>query len=150
MGISTKAITSGLANVRSNTFFIGRWMVMQQSPWVIFDSAHNEGGLREVVAHLPIFKKLHIVFGTVADKDVSVVLGTLPQNAQYYFCMANIPRAKDALELQTQAMHFGLNGERYNTVADALFAAKSNADVEDVVLLTGSVFVVADALLVAK
>jgi len=146
VAISNEAISKGIANVRANTNFIGRWMVMQQSPLVIFDSAHNEGGLREVFAHLPQYKNLHIVFGTVSDKDVATVLSILPKNASYYFCKANVPRGKDALTLQTEAAAFGLRGEAFNSVEAALIAAKAEANADDVVLLTGSVFVVADAL----
>lgn len=146
VAISNEAISKGIANVRANTNFIGRWMMMQQSPLVIFDSAHNEGGLREVFAHLPHFKNLHIIFGTVSDKDVTVVLSILPKNALYYFCKANVPRGKDALALQSKAAEFGLKGEVFNTVEAALLAAKAEAKTDDVVLLTGSVFVVADAL----
>ena len=146
LAISDNAIINGIANVRSNTNFIGRWMVMQQSPLVIFDSAHNEGGLREVFAHLPQSKNLHIVFGTVSDKDVTIVLSILPKNASYYFCKANVARGKDAQALQTEAAEFGLKGESFNSVEAALVAAKVEARTDEVVLLTGSVFVVADAL----
>ena len=144
--VSDAAIRKGIANVRTNTNFIGRWMVMQQSPLVIFDSAHNEGGLREVFAHLPQFNNLHIVFGTVSDKDVATVLSILPVKAYYYFCKANVPRGKDAQELQAEAAEFGLKGEMFNSVEAALIAAKAQARADDIVLLTGSVFVVADAL----
>jgi dihydrofolate synthase/folylpolyglutamate synthase len=144
--ISDAAIKNGIANVRGNSNFIGRWMVMQQNPLVIFDSAHNEGGLREVFAQLPPSKKLHIVFGTVSDKDLNPVLKILPQNAIYYFCKADIPRGKDAVELKNEALKFGLNGIIFNSVEAALIAAKTDAKTDDVVLLTGSVFVVADAL----
>ncbi len=144
--ISDTSIRNGIANVRINTNFIGRWMIMQQNPLVIFDSAHNEGGLREVFAHLPQFKNLHIVFGTVADKDVTTVLSMLPANATYYFCKANVPRGKDAFELQKEAMKFHLKGDAFTSVEAAYLTAKKQAKAGDVILLTGSVFVVADAL----
>lgn len=146
VAINNEAISKGIANVRANTNFIGRWMVMQQSPLVIFDSAHNEGGIREVFEHLPQFRNLHVVFGTVSDKDVTTVLSILPKNASYYFCKASVPRGKDALALQSEAAEFELKGEVFNSVEAALIAAKAEAGTDDVVLLTGSVFVVADAL----
>ena len=31
-----------------NTSFIGRWMIVGEKPLVVFDSAHNEGGVREL------------------------------------------------------------------------------------------------------
>ena len=77
--ISDKAIKKGLKNVAKNTSFIGRWMIMNSKPLTIFDSAHNEGGLRELkkgITHLK-YSKLHFVYGTVGDKDISKNLSLL-------------------------------------------------------------------------
>ncbi len=148
LGITTTTnhILEGLANVKLKTNFIGRWMVMQRNPIVIFDSAHNEGGLRELLAHLPAHRQLHIVYGTVADKDLKPIFEFLPKHASYYFCKANIPRAKAERALAAEALLFELKGETFSDVTSALQAALLNADANDLVLLTGSVFVVAEAL----
>ena len=146
--ISDKAVGKGLKHVRKNTSFIGRWMVMSKKPWVVFDSAHNEGGLKELkkgIARVP-HKKLHFVYGTVGDKDISINLSILPKEAAYYFCNAGLPRALAADELKKQAAGFNLNGEAYPTVRKALKAAKKQAKKDDLVLVAGSVFVVAEVL----
>ena len=146
--ISEKAIHRGLKNVVSNTSFIGRWMVMHKKPLIIFDSAHNEGGLRELKQGLAKLKynKLHFVYGTVGDKDISVNLSLLPKKARYYFCNANIPRALDAKQLQQQAAAYKLTGEVYPSVRKALKAAKKQAGKSDLILVAGSVFIVAEVL----
>jgi len=148
VGISDKAIKKGLKNVRRNTSFIGRWMVMQKKPLVIFDSAHNEGGLKELrkgIAGLT-FKKLHFVYGTVGDKDISKNLSLLPKNAVYYFCKADIPRALDAEQLKIQAAKYKLEGNTYPSVKRALKDAKKQAAKTDLIVVAGSVFVVAEVL----
>lgn len=146
--IAEKAINRGLKNVRANTNFIGRWMVMGKRPTIIFDSAHNEGGLKELKKGIKdiSYKKLHFVYGTVADKDISTILGLLPKQAIYYFCKANIPRGLSATELQEKASVYKLKGESYKSVNAAYKAALSNASAGDVVLVSGSVFVVAEVL----
>ena len=148
VAISDKAIGKGLKHVRRNTSFTGRWMVMSKRPWIIFDSAHNEGGLKELkkaITQIP-YKKLHFVYGTVGDKDISINLSILPKQATYYFCNANLPRALAADELKKQAAAFNLTGEAYTSVRKALKAAKKQAKKGDLVLVAGSIFVVAEVL----
>ena len=148
INISARAITQGLKHVVRNTSFIGRWMIMSQKPLVIFDSAHNEGGLRELKQGLAALKynKLHFVYGTVGDKDISTNLSLLPEKAAYYFCNADLPRALDAKKLQEQAATYNLHGNYYPTVRKALKAAKKQAGKNDLVLVAGSVFIVAEVL----
>jgi len=146
--ISAKSISKGLKHVGKNTSFIGRWMVMKEKPFTVFDSAHNEGGIRELNQEINNLKhlNLHFVYGTVADKDISRVLALLPKTAKYYFCKADIPRGLDAVELKKQGGKFKLKGEVYPSVKSAFKAAKSNAKKNDMILVSGSVFVVADLL----
>lgn len=146
--ISEKAIERGLKNVVSNTAFIGRWMVVHKKPLIILDSAHNTGGLKELKHGLAGLKynKLHFVYGTVGDKDITGNLSVLPKKAIYYFCKADIPRGLDAAVLQQHAMQYKLNGMAYPSVRKALKAAKRQAGKNDLILVAGSVFVVAEVL----
>ncbi len=146
--ISDKAIKQGLLHVRQNTAFMGRWMLMGNKPSIIFDSAHNEGGLKQIRQGLKAinYKNLHFVYGTVGDKDITKNLGILPKKAIYYFCKAAIPRAMDAALLQQEATKHGLKGAVFPSVKSALKAAKANAAKDDLILLAGSVFVVAEVL----
>jgi dihydrofolate synthase/folylpolyglutamate synthase len=146
--ISSHDIKSGLSNVRKSTYFIGRMMKIQERPLVVLDSAHNEGGWRELLVYLSTihFEKLLIVFGTVADKDLNPIFDLLPKEAQYFFCKPNIPRGKDANELQKAASEFNLNGNSYLSVSQAFNDAKIKATDNDLVLVAGSIFVVCEVL----
>jgi dihydrofolate synthase/folylpolyglutamate synthase len=123
-------------------------MVRQQKPLIIFDSAHNEGGLKSLVqqSKLLSFEKLHFVYGTVADKDLSNIFSLLPKKAIYYFCKPNIPRGKNEEELRSEAHAAGLKGESFTSVKRAFQTAQSNAGKNDVILVSGSIFVVAEIL----
>jgi dihydrofolate synthase/folylpolyglutamate synthase len=141
-------IARGLANTCTNTGFTGRWQVIQREPLTIADVGHNVDGLRvvkEMLRRTP-HQQLHIVYGTVADKDISAALEELPRNATYYFCKADIPRALDASLLREQAGAAGLLGEAHPSVRSALQAAQAAAQPHDLVLVTGSVFVVAEVV----
>jgi dihydrofolate synthase/folylpolyglutamate synthase len=140
------AVRQGLADVTRLTGLRGRWSVLSHRPLVVADTAHNEGGLRLVLAQLARVphQQLHMVIGTVNDKDVGAVLALLPRQATYYFCQADIPRALPAPELAERAAAAGLLGRAYGPVATAVAAARAAAGPADVVFIGGSTFVVAE------
>ena len=146
--IPDAAIERGLARVTRNTGLQGRWQVLGRNPMTVADVAHNVDGIRTVVAMLNSMRydQLHIVLGMVNDKDIARVLTELPDTATYYFCKADIPRGLPADELRVQASRAGLHGTAYPTVALAFEAAKRAASPKDMVLITGSVFVVAEVI----
>ncbi|WP_303311514.1 folylpolyglutamate synthase/dihydrofolate synthase family protein [Hymenobacter sp. BT730] len=144
--ISEAALQEGLRDVRRLTGFRGRWQILGRRPLVVCDTGHNEAGIRSVVAQLRRlnYHRLHMVLGTVADKDVAAMLALLPKEAIYYFCQAAIPRALSAAELSTQAAGVGLSGGVFTSVAEAVHAARAAAAPDDVVFIGGSTFVVAE------
>ena len=146
--ISEKHIEKGLQNVLKNTGFKGRWQVLGFSPKIIADTAHNEAGLKEVMAQLKTetFDNLHIVLGVVNDKDLKRTLLLFPKKAIYYFCKPNIPRGLDEDILKQSAQEFHLQGEAYKSVKEACNEAKINASTHDLIYIGGSNFVVAEVL----
>jgi len=84
--------------------------------------------------------------GMVNDKDHSQVLSLLPKDAEYYFVQADIPRALPKEELQTKASEFMLKGNCYPNVHSGLKAARENSSTSDLVIVTGSIFTVAEIL----
>jgi dihydrofolate synthase/folylpolyglutamate synthase len=148
VNISETALTKGLKSVKTSTYFIGRWMITGRKPMIIFDSAHNEGGIRELIAQIKKIKSdhLHFVYGTVSDKDITHILSLLPTRATYYFCKPNIPRGKDVSDLQQEAAQHNLKGDTYTSVRKAFKAALSNAKKDDLILVSGSIFVVAEVI----
>lgn len=142
------AVARGLAELRNLTRFQGRWQWLSREPAVLADSAHNEAGLKEAfgrVAQMP-FKKLHIVTGFVNDKDLDKALSVFPKHASYYFAKADIPRGLDAETLREQAELRGLYGKACPSVEQALKTAQKAAEPGDLVLVIGSIFVVAEVL----
>ncbi len=146
--IPDDAIDAGFRNVVDNTGLMGRWQVLGERPRTIADVGHNVDGIRVVRAMLANehYAKLHIVLGMVNDKDLSKVLSELPDQAAYYFCKADIPRGLNADLLREQSEAHGLTGSVYPTVAAAYQAARTAAEPDDLVLVTGSVFVVAEVV----
>ena len=141
-----------LANVKKTTGLRGRWEWLQEKPTIICDVAHNPAGLHEVLQQ---WKQVdattkHIILGFVKDKDVAEALRLFPKDAVYYFCNANIQRALPANELREIAVQNGLTGNAYATVTGAVLAAKDNMKSTDALLITGSFFIVGEALAIWK
>ncbi|MGI4864257.1 MAG: bifunctional folylpolyglutamate synthase/dihydrofolate synthase [Janthinobacterium lividum] len=144
--ISNVPLRWGLCDVTRLTGLRGRWSILGQHPLVVADTGHNEAGLQLVLAQLARVphRHLHLVIGTVNDKDVTKVLALLPREATYYFCQADIPRALPADELAALATAQGLRGQSYGPVPVAVAAARAAAAPDDVVFIGGSTFVVAE------
>lgn len=146
--IGENNVREGFANVCTLTGLMGRWQILNRMPQVVCDTGHNSGGFRYISEQLKAQKcnKLRVVFGMVNDKDITEVLSMLPQNAEYYFTKASIPRALGEVELQRLANKFQLTGNTYPTVIDAYNAAMNDASAQDFVFIGGSSYVVADLL----
>ncbi|OIN60925.1 bifunctional folylpolyglutamate synthase/dihydrofolate synthase [Arsenicibacter rosenii] len=139
-------IRDALRSVVSGTGLKGRFQIIQESPKIIVDTAHNKPGLRAFFKALESVPKqqLHIVFGMVADKDPGLLLSELPVAARYYFCEAESPRSLKSIDLQKEASRFGLLGVPFTDVNSALDEAKKNTNVNDVIITVGSNYIVSE------
>jgi len=146
--VSEDALRAGLADLRQRTRLLGRWQLLSEHPTVLCDSAHNEAGMKlavEALRQMP-FGRLHIVMGTVNDKDPKRLLQQMPREAVYYFARPDIPRGLDAEVLRQQAAELGLRGRAYRSVPLALRAARRQAAADDLIYVGGSIFVVAEVV----
>lgn len=146
--IREKAVHEGFAHVIENTGLMGRWMRLGTHPLVICDSAHNPAGIEQVIKQLKHedYKRLHMVMGFMADKDVKSILNLLPNDAVYYFTQAQTSRSMTVEQLQSLAAKCGIEGSIYNNVSEALDAARNQANDEDLIYVGGSMYVLAELL----
>ncbi len=146
--IPDEAVHAALRNVKAITGLQGRWQTLSTAPLTICDTGHNIAGIMEVVKNIKNtpYKKLHMIFGVLKDKDVNGVLALLPQNATYYFTQPQLERALPAALLAQQAATHQLHGKVYNHVQTALKAALKNAGPEDLIFIGGSTFIVAEVI----
>ena len=144
--ISNQQITTALKTVQQSTGLRGRWEVIHQHPAVVLEVAHNKEGIEQMLQHLLNIRHnhLHIILGTVKDKDITKVLELLPRDARYYFTQAHIPRALAADALKEKAGMFSLSGSAYENVNAALLQALNRAQRNDLIVVCGSIFLVAE------
>ncbi len=117
---------------------------------VIVDVAHNEDGMKQLAEQLELatYRQLHIIVtGMVKDKEVSKALSHLPKTAHYYFTKAQTPRALPEDELKAIAATQGLHGATFPNVNTALKEVLTHAHTDDLILVCGSVFLVAEVMM---
>ena len=137
-----------MVDLKSTTYFLGRWQQLGAEPTIICDSGHNQAGIQQILQQLEKmpYGQLHFVLGMVNDKDIDKILKMLPTNARYYFVKADIPRGLAADILKTKAAAFNLKGRKYSAVKNGLKAAKRRAEKKDLIFVGGSTFVVAEVV----
>jgi len=142
------SIIDEFMNGLSEWGFIGRYTLRNGSPRVIYDSAHNKEGIESLMRSIQNedFNKLHIILGVVNDKTMDEIWTLYPPDATYYFSQARIPRAMDKDKLAKDANLQGLKGKAYSSIARAQAAAKVRAKENDLILVTGSIFTVAEVI----
>jgi dihydrofolate synthase/folylpolyglutamate synthase len=147
--ISPEHIASGLASISTSTGLMGRWQTIGHNPRSICDTAHNQNGIAAITRQImqTPWKKLHMVWGMVDDKELADILPLLPTEATYYFTSSSVPRSLDPGLLAKQAAEHKLKGMAFSSVQEAYQAAEREAGQDDMIFTGGSTFVVADLLL---
>lgn len=136
----------GIENCAKNTGLKGRFEILEKKPWLIADTAHNEHGLRLLGRQVEgmLGGQLFIILGMVADKDIQRALEVLPKHATYIFCQSGNPRSLSASQLQEKAQSVGIHGICVAHVNEAIVRAKELARENDIILVTGSTYMVAE------
>jgi dihydropteroate synthase len=131
-----------------NAHWPGRFEVMERDPAVVLDGAHNPGACEQLAAVVDefAFDDLHLVFGAMHDKDHREMVAALPDPASVVTCRPDNSRSEDPDTLKQVFEDAGVDDVRTeDAVATALRTARERADTDDCVLVTGSLFCVAEA-----
>ena len=148
--LGEEVVEQGFGTVR----LPGRLEVAATGPLVLLDGAHNQEAARAVAEAVPeIFFGGHaagrrvIVFGALGPREPSEMLEELAVLAPELVvtCTAPSPRSVSADRLAELARGLGLDAEPVSAVGDAVRLAVTLADEDDMVLVTGSFYVLAPA-----
>jgi dihydrofolate synthase/folylpolyglutamate synthase len=143
LAVSKKAIRKGFAS----TVWPGRFEILRRQPPVVLDCAHNRDSahrLRQALDDYFPNWPIVLVFGASEDKNVAGMFAELLPRVRQVIATKSIhPRAMSPEQLVALAQPFGVPVSGESTVEDALAAALRAAGDEALVLVTGSIFVVA-------
>jgi dihydrofolate synthase/folylpolyglutamate synthase len=142
IAIPDRAVFQGLREV----VWPARVEVLSQRPLVVLDCAHNVASIEALVETLnesfPVTRRL-LIFAGSRDKDLEGMLGVLVPHFERAFCTRyqGSTRGADAAELaQIWTKRGGQRAEVHATPAMAWQAAISAARPDDLIVITGSVF----------
>ena len=143
--VSEDAIRDGFAS----TYWPGRFELLNRSPALVVDSAHNRYSALKLRLALDDYfpgQPVILVFGASEDKDVEGMFAELmPRVRQIVATRSYHPRSMDPERLVTIAHRYGKPAKAISAVEDALEEAMRLAEGETMVLVTGSIFVAAGA-----
>lgn len=148
--LAADALREGLRTVN----WPGRFEILSRKPFLVVDGAHNPASAQKLAEALAAYfpgRRLWLVFGSSADKDVAGMLGVLlhPERGvkRILLTQAVHPRAvaPDTLVELARAANPDVPVETAAPVAQAVELALQLAAPEDVVVACGSLFVVAEA-----
>lgn len=146
LNFSDADIAEGLLHVNKNTGFRGRFEILETSPLTVLDVAHNVDGIRQVLKTIEPLNhgKLHVIYGTSADKDLAQIIALFPSDSQFYFTPFSNERSAKIENLKQIADQLKLKSLYFDNVHDAFSEAQHSANKKDTILITGSFFLISD------
>jgi dihydrofolate synthase/folylpolyglutamate synthase len=127
----------------------GRLEVAGRAPLIVLDGAHNPAGAGALARALPeafTWSAMHVVLAVSSNKDVDGVVAALAPLADAWYAARN--ETERSFPAEHVAERIAAGGGRVvdlGTVEEALGAARDAAATDDLILVTGSLYTVADA-----
>lgn len=142
--VGAESLYKGLAKVR----WPGRLELVQTSPRIILDGAHNPAAARALKACLEEefdYRHLYMVMGIMEDKEVSVILSELVPLADMLIASSpHNPRAMSAQGIAEIARHYCKEVAVIDDVGQGVAYAREKAHEDDLIVVTGSLYTVGE------
>jgi dihydrofolate synthase / folylpolyglutamate synthase len=147
--ITAESIEHGIRETR----WPGRFQVIHatdSTPEYVFDVAHNPAGawaLRSTLSNAYEDRRLIFVFGAMRDKAIAEMCEILfPLAERVITTKADNPRSATPQQIQNAAHRTHAEIELSRDVPSALARAKEIADADGIIVITGSIYVVGEAM----
>ena len=127
----------------------GRLEVMSRSPLLVVDGAHNPGGaaaLARTLAEAFTWNRMHVILAVSSNKDLDGVVAALAPIADVWFAARNDnARSFPPEHVAERIATAGGRVADLGSVDEGLAWARDAAAPDDLILVTGSLYTVADA-----
>jgi dihydrofolate synthase/folylpolyglutamate synthase len=127
----------------------GRLEVLARRPLLVVDGAHNPAGaeaMTRAVREAFTWDTLHLVMACSANKDIDgIVRAVAPLGPSVYATRNSSARSAPVERVASASRDAGLETQELGSVPEALAAARAEAAEADLILVTGSLYTVADA-----
>jgi dihydrofolate synthase/folylpolyglutamate synthase len=141
--LDPEIVQAAMMNVR----LPGRFEVADRSPLVIVDGAHNPDGAATVAETLnddfDIVGRLIYIVGVLGGRDIEQLLDAMGARQAHLLiaCTPPSPRAVPAADVVSVASSMGIAAEAVPDIAEAIARARAITDPDDVIVITGSLYV---------
>lgn len=143
--IPARAIRQGVTKVKWDA----RFEILAHAPYIVADGAHNRASAHELVRTLnEVFPnaKVHFIFGASTEKDIAGMLDEIaPRAASIVFTQSHHSRSAEPAALAHMLKNHSPDMHVTPTVREALELAQKCAGAKDVLCVTGSLFIAAEA-----
>lgn len=147
--IGERAVREGLKNVK----WAGRMEILQEGygeePLIVTDGAHNGDSARKLTEALRFhlkFEKLFVILGVLGDKELDAIAKPFAERTEFVWTVQpKHPRGRRAESTAWELNRMGLRASAASSFKEALALARGRAEAGDLVLITGSLSIAAEA-----
>jgi dihydrofolate synthase/folylpolyglutamate synthase len=144
-GLDERSVRDAMSDARSP----GRLEIVGRHPQIVLDGAHNPAGAEALSAAMReffVWDRLHLVLAVSSNKDLDGLVAPIAPLADAVYAARNTSgRSFDAATIADRFGAGGTSVDEFDTVGAALDAARAAAATDDLILVTGSLYTVADA-----
>lgn len=144
--ITPESIAKGISQVS----WPGRMQILREKPWIIVDGAHNVYSvqrLREAILRHFEFQKIFLIMGVSIDKDIAGMVKELSLLSPWVILTSSKhPRAMPPHRISQEWKKIGIEPFIAEDVPQAISLTLSLAGEKDLILATGSLFIVAEVI----
>jgi len=149
--VSPEKIKKGLKGVK----WPGRFQLLGKDPHLLVDGAHNESAMAALAKEIESYGRLRpethetiLVFSALKDKNVRGMLSALdPVVDKIFLTELNHPRATPLKALKHWSNQLDLDYRDFPSSAEAVNIAKEEAKEKDLICVTGSLYLVREAII---
>ncbi|MBU0568525.1 bifunctional folylpolyglutamate synthase/dihydrofolate synthase [bacterium] len=147
--ISKETIIKGLAN----TCWPGRLEVLSRNPLLVLDGAHNPAAISALfgtIAREFRFENLILIIGILKDKDIPSMIEEIFKKERkpekIHIVRLAYVRGASPKEIEKEVAKYTARVQLHPCVKEAILKAKEEACPKDLILITGSLYAVAEVL----
>jgi dihydrofolate synthase/folylpolyglutamate synthase len=148
MNLGVKVTKENIENALSKVIWMGRLEVLQDKPTVVIDGAHNIDGIKNLSESIETYFKydeLVLILGILADKEVESMVELIAKKAKKVITVTpNSDRAELASDLEAIVKKYNSNCESIDDYKKAIVKAKEYCNKNDLLLISGSLYMIGD------
>lgn len=155
--LSSKGVNVNLQHIRKgleNTYWPGRFEIINRRPYIVLDGAHNTEAIKRLRDTLRVYfpdRELVLILGVMADKDWRSIIKELTPGARMVLaCDIESKRACPAEVIARESRRFNMDVNAFGSVKEAIDMAMEKAGDNDIICITGSLYLVGEARKIFK